>query len=144
MQSLTSYYPVISTFQGAQLVAFFEQNLGFTVVYTSDWYWHLTMRDQPTVNIAFVQADHESVPAAYRQPVQGVLLNIEMKDIDTYYAQSNTQDWSVVLPLKSEPWGQKHFIVETPAAGLLIDFIEVIPPAKDYADHYHEDALGVS
>ncbi len=144
MQKLTSYYPVVSTFEGESLVEFFVQKLGFDVVFQSDWYWHLTMRDQPTVNIAFVQANHESVPAAYRKPVQGMILNIEMKEIDAYYEQTKSHDWEVLLPLRSEAWGQRHFIVSTPAAGLLIDFIEVIPPSVEYSGNYSEDAAPVS
>lgn len=144
MQTINSYYPVISTLDGERLVQFFTANLDFIVVYESDWYWHLTMKDQPTVNIAFVQANHESVPEAYRQSIQGLLLNIEMKDIDAYYAQSLQKDWNIVLPLKSEDWGQKHFIVETPVPGLLIDFIEVIAPSKEFLDNYQQDEATVS
>ena len=144
MKNLTSYYPVISTFEGEALVAFFQSNLGFDIVFQSDWYWHLTMKDQPTVNIAFVQADHASVPEAYRQPVQGLILNIEMKDIDHYYEQSQNQDWQIVLPLRSESWGQRHFIVSTPVSGLLVDLIEMIPPSAEYSENYQQDAAPVS
>lgn len=140
MQKLTSYYPVVSTFDGQELVSFFTQDLGFIIVFKSEWYWHLTMEDQPSVNIAFVQADHESVPAAYRQPVQGLILNIEMKDIDSFYTQTKGNDWNIVLDLKSEPWGQRHFIITTPASGLLIDFIEIVPPSVEYTDSYIDKA----
>ncbi|WP_020409528.1 VOC family protein [Hahella ganghwensis] len=144
MKNLTSYYPVISTNEGEKLVAFFQENLGFEIVFESDWYWHLTMKGQPSVNIAFVQADHESVPEAYRQPVQGLILNIEMKDIDAYYQQCKDQNWQVVLPLKSEPWGQRHFIVASPVSGLLIDLIEIIPPSEEFSKNYTSDAVPVS
>jgi len=144
MKKLTSYYPVVSTNDGPLLVQFFQTNLGFDVVFQSEWYWHLTMRDQPSVNIAFVKADHESVPEAFRQPVQGLIINIEMKDIDDFYERSKDLDWEVVLPLKSEPWGQRHFITSAPARGLLIDFIEVIPPSVEFQENYSEDALPVS
>lgn len=143
MQQLTSYYPVISTFEGQKLVSFFTQNLGFKIVFQSEWYWHLSMEDQPSVNIAFVQADHESVPEAYRQPVQGLILNIEMKDIDSFYTRTKNNDWNIVSDLKSEPWGQRHFIVTTPTSGLLIDFIEIIPPSLEYADNYTVDAIPI-
>lgn len=38
MKNLTNYYPVISTFEGEALVAFFQRNLGFDIVFQSDWY----------------------------------------------------------------------------------------------------------
>jgi uncharacterized glyoxalase superfamily protein PhnB len=144
MQKLTSYYPVISTFDGQKLVSFFHENLGFEVVFESEWYWHLTMADQPSVNIAFVQADHDSVPEPYRQPIQGLILNIEMKDIDAYYDQTSNNHWDIALDLRSEAWGQRHFIVSTPVQGLLIDFIEIIQPATEFADNYKTDAITVS
>ena len=136
MKKLTSYYPVVCTYSGEALMHFFCDNLGFETVFQSEWYWHLSMKQQPGVNIAFVQPDHPSVPKAYRQPVQGMILNIEMEQIDDYYQSNEHLNWELALPLRSEDWGQRHFIIKTPEPGLLIDFIEVIPVGEQYADNY--------
>jgi len=144
MNDINSFYPVICTNEGREVVSFFIENFGFEMVFKSEWYWHLTMVGPPDVNVAFVQADHPSVPLAYQKPVQGLILNIELPDIDKFYRENQQQDWDVVLPLRSEPWGQRHFIVATPIAGLLVDLIQVIPPTEEFKNSYQGDAIPVS
>lgn len=138
MKKISSYYPVIGSQNGQALTGFFQQQLAFVTVYSSDWYWHLSMKDQPEVNVAIVDSNHKSVPAAFRQPVTGLLLNFEMDDVTAYYQTCVEKNWQIVLPLKDEPWGQRHFIASTPEPGLLLDIIQVIPPSAEFADNYHE------
>ena len=97
------------------------------------------MKDQPIVNIAIVASDHESVPPAFRKPVSGMLLNFEIEDVAAYYQTCVDNDWNIVLPLKDEAWGQRHFIAATPEPGLLLDIIEVIPPSSEFADNYYDE-----
>lgn len=44
-----------------------------------------------------------------------------------------------VLPLRTEAFGQRHFIVAV-LDGVLIDVITVVPPSEEYAAHYSSDA----
>jgi hypothetical protein len=44
------------------------------------------------------------------------------------------------LALRSEAWGQRHFITSDPN-GLLIDVIELIPPSEAYAQQYSDETL---
>jgi len=136
MHVLTSYYPVLCVDRGDELVAFLSNELSFETVFASEWYWHLTLRDQPTVNLGLVQASHSSVPEPYRRAVSGVILNLEMKDVATYYESIQSRGWPIMLPLRDEPWGQRHFIVAPPHPGILLDFIEVIAPTAEYAASY--------
>jgi hypothetical protein len=39
------------------------------------------------------------------------------------------------LPLRTEAFGQRHFIVEAPD-GVMVDVITVVPPTGEYADRY--------
>jgi hypothetical protein len=41
----------------------------------------------------------------------------------------------VLLPLRDEAWGQRHFIAEAPG-GLLLDVIEEIAPTAEYEQQY--------
>jgi len=43
----------------------------------------------------------------------------------------------IVLDLKSEEWGQRHFIVEDPN-GILIDVIQNIEPSAEFKEEYHD------
>ncbi|TBR40970.1 glyoxalase [Marinomonas agarivorans] len=134
MQLITSYYPVIMVADVQKVKAFFEQYLDFEVVYDSDWYVHLGMKDQGNVNLAFVRYDHGSVPASYRKASQGVLLNFEVENVDSEYARLKDQV-DTALELKQEDWGQKHFIIEAPE-GILIDIIQLIPPTEEFKNSY--------
>ncbi len=43
-----------------------------------------------------------------------------------------------VLPLRTEQFGQRHFLVAAPG-NVLIDVITVVPPSEEYAAHYTDD-----
>lgn len=139
MKALNGYYPVISAANGALLADFFVDQLGFERVFTADWYWHLSMAGRSDVNVAIVDCTHQSLPEAYRKPVQGLLLNFEMQDVAAYYEHARAQKWDVLLELRDEEWGQRHFIIATPEPGLMLDMIEVIPHSAAYQQHYQNE-----
>lgn len=139
MKNLTSYYPVISANNGARLAQFFIDELNFQAVFSSDWYWHLSMTGRADVNVAIVDCQHPSIPEAYRKPVQGLLLNFEMDNVSAYYAKAQAKNWEVLLTLRDEDWGQRHFIAATPETGLMLDLIEVVPPSKAFQENYHHE-----
>lgn len=139
MQALNSFYPVISASNPKPLVAFLREQMQFQAVYTSEWYWHLSLNQRPDVNMAVVDCHHESIPEGFRTPVQGLLLNFEMPDITTYY-QAVASDWNILLPLRDEEWGQRHFIAGTPEPGLMLDLIELIPPSEAFLKNYTREA----
>ena len=138
---VTSYYPVIASEHGASLVDFLTTKFGFEPIYQSSWYWHLSLKDQPDINIAVVDCQHQSIPENYRRPAQGVLINIELDDVTTYYLKCREKNVNIILDLKDEDWGQRHFIATTPEPGLLFDIIQVIPPSAEYAAHYNENTI---
>ncbi|MDX1451938.1 MAG: hypothetical protein R3183_05225 [Oleiphilaceae bacterium] len=140
MNTLSSFYPVISAAQPTALVRFLTEELDFVPVYTSDWYWHLSMPSKPDTNIAIVDCHHESIPEGFRQPVQGVLLNFELDDAKAFYDAVSNKNWRILLPLKDEEWGQRHFIAATPEPGLMLDIIELIPPSEAFQKNYHHEA----
>jgi len=65
-----------------------------------------------------------------------LLLNFEVEDVDTEY-QRLVKDAGlpVLLDLRSEAWGQRHFITVDPN-GVLIDVISIIPPSPEFAEQY--------
>jgi catechol 2,3-dioxygenase-like lactoylglutathione lyase family enzyme len=136
MNIVTSYYPVLMVKDVAKCSEFFTKNFEFEVVYDSDWYVHLSKKGQRNVNLAFVHFDHDSVPAKFRKPSSGILLNLEVEDIDIEY-QKLKGNVPVELELREEAWGQKHFILSAPE-NILVDVIKVIPPSEDFKDSYLE------
>jgi len=134
MNYITSYYPVLMVESVAENRDFFVQNFDFEIVYDSDWYVHLSKKGQKDINLAFVKFDHESVPRKYQQLSQGLLLNIEVEDVDKEY-ENLRKKVSIELELREEAWGQKHFILSGPS-NILVDVIKVIPPSKEFEEAY--------
>lgn len=55
----------------------------------------------------------------YRKPVQGLLLNFEIDDVDAEYARLKAAGLPILRDIKSEDFGQRHFITHDPA-GVMI------------------------
>ncbi|TGG94934.1 glyoxalase/bleomycin resistance/extradiol dioxygenase family protein [Natronospirillum operosum] len=138
MQNLQGYYPVIATRKVETSRDFYQRHFGFTVVFDAGWYVSMKMEANPTFELALLDCDHPTVPADYRQPVQGLLINFEVPDVDAVYNDLVVQrGLPAVLDLKSEDFGQRHFITVDPS-GVLIDVITPIPPSAEFAAQYME------
>lgn len=132
---VNSFYPVLMTDDVAASRDFYVQHFGFQVTFDSDWYVSLKSADS-RFELAVLQHDHETVVEGYRKPVQGLLLNFEVNDVDAEYARLIQ---GAGLPLKrellTEDFGQRHFATVDPN-GVLIDVIQNVPPSEEYAAQY--------
>ena len=133
----TGIYPVLMSEDVAGTAAFYRETFGFEPTFTSDWYVSLR-RD--AWELAVVDAGHPTVPAGHRgSPAAGVLVNIEVDDVDAEYRRLVVEGGrTAVLPLRSEPFGQRHFILAAPD-GVLVDVITPIPPDPSFAPNFHWD-----
>lgn len=130
-----SIYPVIGTDQIAVSRDFYTSYFDFDIVFEADWYVSLKSRTNPAYELALLDYRHSSLPEAYRHPARGVLINFEVPDVDDTYKQLKNKGLPMVLDLKSEEWGQRHFITRDPN-GILIDVIQNIAPTGTYAEQY--------
>lgn len=128
----TSYYPVIMTNDVAGTSAFYQRFFGFEAAFAIDWYTHLVMAGDESVNLAIIERGHETIPEMARSGVQGLILNLEVEDVDAEYERLMAEGLEMVQELRSEPFGQRHFIARDPN-GVLIDVITLIEPAPEYA-----------
>jgi uncharacterized glyoxalase superfamily protein PhnB len=132
----TSYYPVLMTDRVAETARFYEAHFRFTSLFDSDWYVHLQSSEDPGVNLAILDGRHATIPAPARGGrASGVLLNFEVDDVDAEYERALAQGLTVMLTLRDEAFGQRHFIVQGPD-GVLIDVIKPIPPSEDFLRQY--------
>ena len=77
-------------------------------------------------------------PAAYRRPVRGLLLNIEVTDVDAEWERLVVRGrLHPERPLRTEDFGQRHFIVADPD-GVLVDVITPVAHTPEYAAQYVE------
>ena len=63
-----------------------------------------------------------------------------MEDVDAVYHAVRAANLPVLLDLRDEDFGQRHFITADPN-GVLIDVIKPIPPSADYAALYDASVL---
>ncbi|MFI6481325.1 VOC family protein [Nonomuraea sp. NPDC050663] len=133
---VTSFYPVICTSKIDESREFYTEVMGFETTFEADWYVSLRLPGAVPYELALLDFQHPTLPAAYRAPVQGLLLNFEVEDVDAEYERLVVRGGlKAELELRSEDFGQRHFIVADPN-GVLIDVITPIPPSGEYAEQY--------
>ena len=133
---LREFYTVLCTDDVAGTAAFWEKHFGFRRAFEADWYVHLTGTDSDKANLAILDYRHETIPAPFRKKASGVLVNVEVDDVDAFYAQAQAAGLKIHLPLRDE----RHFITEDPN-GIAIDVIKPIPPSAEFAQQYATDSL---
>lgn len=136
--TICSIYPVLMSEDVAAAAQFFRHWFEFETTFETGWYVSLR-RDR--WELAVVDAGHPTVPARWATPTAGLLLNIEVDDVDAYHRRLVVDGGlTEALALRSEDFGQRHFIVAGPD-GVLIDVITEIPPSADFADAFVVDPL---
>lgn len=137
---ISSFYPVILTEQVAASAEFYRNQFGFETVFEADWYVSLRLsRDTETAfELAILESGHPTVPAAYRNSVNGLILNFEVDDVDAEYERLiKREKLPLQLDIRDEEFGQRHFITSDPN-GVLIDVIKIIPPSGAFSEQYNE------
>jgi catechol 2,3-dioxygenase-like lactoylglutathione lyase family enzyme len=115
----------------AATAAFYREHFGFEPTFETEWYVSLR-RDR--WELAVLDSRHGTVPAAYRGPVAGgMLLNLEVDDVDAEWERLRSLE--VLLPIRTEEFGQRHFILAGPDR-VLIDIIANVAPAAAYANSF--------
>jgi catechol 2,3-dioxygenase-like lactoylglutathione lyase family enzyme len=137
----TQYYPVLMTSKVAETVRFYQENFSFQAVFEADWYVHLQSEEDEKVNLAVLDQSHETIPTEVRGVgAGGLLLNFEVEDVDSVYDRSRERGLPILLELKDEDFGQRHFITRDPN-GVLIDVIKPIPPSAEFLEQFAPEAL---
>lgn len=136
----TSYYPVIMTDDVAATAAFYQRHFHFEALFSADWYVHLQSAEDAKVTLAILDGSHETIPAGHRGRASGILLNFEVEDVDAVYGRLKEAGLPILLDIRNEDFGQRHFITADPN-GVLIDVITPIPPSAEFATQYEASAL---
>jgi catechol 2,3-dioxygenase-like lactoylglutathione lyase family enzyme len=137
----TSYYPVLMVEDVAATAAFYQRHLAFEPLFEADWYVHLRSSEDETVNLAILRYDHHTIPPTGRAKTQGLLLNFEVEDVDAVHDRLSAAGLPILLSLRDEEFGQRHFITADPN-GVLIDVITPIQPSEAFLAQYAEGAAG--
>src|SRR3970040_68686 len=127
--ALKSLFPVIVTSKLAEARDFYVEHFDFRVVFQADWYVQLHgIRGEgvPPMELAFMLPNVESQPVLLHAAFSGagVVLSI---GVDAGSAKLN-RAWAlkeIVVALRNEPWGQRHFLFKDPA-GTLLDVFQMM------------------
>lgn len=140
MTTTTSVFPTICADDVAATRDFYVDVVGFDVVFDSGWYVQLQAGADERTQIGIVERTHASVPEAFRLRPAGVLVSIEVDDVDAVHARVVAAGLDRPLSLRDEDFGQRHFMTVDPA-GTLVDVITPIAPTEEYAAAYAEGTL---
>jgi uncharacterized glyoxalase superfamily protein PhnB len=133
------YYPVLMSDRLKETADFYVRHFAFRTLFASDWYVHLQSSEDDHVNLAVLQAGHETIPEPKAERTSGLLINFEVEDVDAHHARLVAAGVPIVRSLRDEAWGQRHFIAADPN-GVLIDVITPIAPSAEFAAAYAAEA----
>ena len=135
-------YSVVMAEKPQALASFYQKHFHMEISFESDWYVSLKREGAHGVfQLALLRYDHPTVPEGFREKASGLLLNWEVSDVDEVYEELvKTADLPVHLDIRSEGWGQRHFIIADPE-GNLNDVIQVIEPSPEFLAQYAEEVV---
>jgi catechol 2,3-dioxygenase-like lactoylglutathione lyase family enzyme len=115
--------------------SFYTENLGFDLVFSGDWYIHLASKSG--VQVGFLLPDQPTQPPIFQKPYlgEGVIFSLEVEDADAAFAMARSKGLKIVLELRSEDWGQRHFCIQDPN-GLHLDIVQSLEPTEEYRSDY--------
>ncbi|WP_433160477.1 VOC family protein [Kribbella sp. CA-247076] len=140
---ITSIFPVVCADDVAATRDFYVDQLGFRSIFDVGWYVQLEAPSGARPQLGIVDREHESVPERFRLRPAGVLVSIEVDDVDAVHDRIAAAGHEIAFSLRSEDFGQRHFMTLDPS-GTLVDVITPIPPSPEYAAAYGLTAEGTS
>ena len=128
-----SSFPVFIVESLGKAKSFYVDHFGFGVAFENEWYLHLV--SESGIQIGFMLPNQPTQPEIFKSahPGNGVIFSLEVDDADSSYSEAVEKDLDVVLELRSEDWGQRHFCVKDPN-GVYLDIVQAIEPTEEISD----------
>ena len=128
-------FPLFTVNDLAAAESFYTENLGFHVVFSNEWYLHLISK--AGVQVGFMLPEQPSQPPIFQKSYngEGVIFSLEVDDADAAFTAAKSKSLNIVLDLRSEDWGQRHFCIEDPN-GVHLDVVQAIEPTEEYQSDY--------
>jgi catechol 2,3-dioxygenase-like lactoylglutathione lyase family enzyme len=107
---------------------FYRRHFGFTPTAELDWFVSLQHPDLPGLHLDLLRQGHPAAgPALSRQRTSGVMLALIVPDVEADARRLEQAGLSFVLPVTTEPWGQKRVQLLAPD-GVTVELLEFVPP----------------
>ncbi len=107
---------------------FYQEYLGFGVSFENEFYL-LMHTPGGHAQLSFLLPNHPSQQPLFQAPFggQGMYLTIEVEDVDALYADVKKKGADIIIELRDEPWGDRHFAIKDPN-GIGIDLVKYTQP----------------
>ena len=118
-------YPLLITDKLKECASFYVEHFNFTTVFEQDWYVHL-VHEKSGAELAFMAPNAENQPKELHPGFagEGMVYGFEVEDAKQEYERlSSKENVKMIVELKDEEWGQRHFIVRDPA-GVYVDVVQ--------------------
>jgi catechol 2,3-dioxygenase-like lactoylglutathione lyase family enzyme len=100
---------------------FYAGLLGFVVGFEHQgWYIQMASPADPRLQVGIMRRDHEFTPEAFRHPAQGVIISVQVEDVEAAYAAVLKRGFDIAHKLCDESFGMRRFMVADPN-GLLVN-----------------------
>lgn len=112
----------------AESKEFYQRVLNFGVTFENEFYLLMHTPDQQT-SFAFLLPDHPSQQPIFQTAFngKGMFLTIEVEDADAEYKRIKDLGVNIIVPIRDEPWGDRHFAFYDPN-GIGIDIVKYSAP----------------
>jgi len=119
--AVTRLLPNICTDRMAETRDFYMSLLGFVVGFEHPgWYVQVSSPTNPQLQIGIVRRDHQFTPKKFQQPAQGVIVSVQVRDVDAVYSKALKLGLQIALELSDESFGMRRFMAVDPN-GLLVN-----------------------
>ena len=117
---------------------FYLNHFGFSVAFENEWYLHLISNSG--IQVGFLLPDQPTQPDEFQQPYggNGVIFSMEVDDADSAFTEVKEKSLDVILELRSEDWGQRHFCIKDPN-GVYLDIVQAIDVTEEYQQGYETE-----
>lgn len=121
-----SFNAGIITSKITETKTFYTETLGWHVDFENDFY--LLLGNRQGNQISFLLPNHPSQKPLFQPEFngQGVYITVEVPNVDAIYEQTKAKGISIVIELRDEPWGDRHFAIVDPN-GIGVDIVTHTP-----------------
>lgn len=109
---------------------FYQRVLNFGVTFENDFYI-LMHTPNEQAQIAFLLPGHPSQQELFQPRFEGkgAFITIEVENVDEEYKRIQNLKVPIAIPIRDEPWGDRHFAIVDPN-GIGIDFVTYTSPSE--------------
>ena len=109
---------------------FYTGLLNFGITFENEFYLLLHTPNKQA-ELSFLLPNHPSQQPLFHSPFQGqgMYLTIEVDDVDTYYKEIKNKGIDIIIDIRDEPWGDRHFAIVDPN-GIGVDIVTYAAPEE--------------